>query len=56
MFNFFKKKSPLERLEATYKKLLEESYTLSSVNRRESDAKQAEANEVLKQIEQLKNE
>lgn len=54
MFKFFKKKSKLEKLQDEYKKLLEESYKLSTSNRSLSDAKQAEAQLVLKQIEILK--
>lgn len=54
MFNFFKKKSEKAKLELKYKKLLEESYRLSHVNRQESDNKRAEAEEILKQIESIK--
>ena len=55
MFNFFKKKTEVEKLEIKYKKLLEASYKLSHTNRKESDNKMAEAEEVLKQIEAIKN-
>lgn len=54
MFNLFKKKSEVEKLEIQYRKLLEESFNLSKSNRTASDAKQAEAEEVLNRIEQLK--
>lgn len=54
MFNIFKKKSELEKLEITYKKLLEESFKLSHVNRKLSDLKSAEADAILKKIEALK--
>ena len=54
MFNFFKKKTKIEKLELKYKKLLEASYKLSHTNRKESDNKMAEAEEVLKQIETIK--
>jgi hypothetical protein len=53
MFSLFKKKSEKEKLEAQYKKLLDESYKLSHTNRTASDLKAAEANEVLKKIEAL---
>jgi len=53
MFNFFKKKSKREKLEAEYRKVLEESYKLSTTNRKLSDAKAAEAEEILKKIEAL---
>ena len=56
MFKLFKKKSEKEKLESKYQKLLKEAYTLSTSNRKLSDSKTAEANEVLKQIELLKTE
>lgn len=55
MFNLFRKKSAVEKLEIKYRKLLEESYKLSTIDRKLSDAKQAEAEEVLKQIEIAKD-
>lgn len=54
MFNIFKKKSEIEKLERRYKNLLEESYKLSTSNRSKSDAKRAEAEEILDKIELLK--
>ena len=42
-----------EKLEAKLRKLLEESYKLSTVNRTKSDQKAAEAEEVRKQLEAL---
>ena len=50
MFNLFKKKTEAEKLDAQYKRLLKESYELSTNNRRLSDEKAAEANEILKQM------
>lgn len=55
MFGLFKKKSEKEKLEEKYKKLLEESFKLSKINRTASDAKAAEANNVLEQIDKLKD-
>ena len=55
MFGLFKKKSELEKLQEKYKKLLEDAFKLSTSNRSESDKKQFEAEQVLKQIEALKN-
>ena len=55
MFGIFKAKSEIEKLEDKYKKLLQESYSLSTSNRKLSDSKTAEANEALKQIDLLKN-
>lgn len=54
MFGLFKKKSETEKLQMKYKKLLEEAFKLSKINRKESDKKQAEAETVLKEIEALK--
>ncbi|MCB0483845.1 MAG: Lacal_2735 family protein [Flavobacteriales bacterium] len=54
MFNIFKKKSELDKLNDTYKKLLEEAYRLSHSNRVAGDAKMAEANEVAQRLEKLR--
>ncbi len=53
MFGLFKKRSEIDKLNDEYKKLLKEAYNLSTSNRKLSDAKTAEADKVLKQIEQL---
>ena len=53
MFGLFKKKSEKEILNTKYKKLLEEAFKLSTSNRKESDAKYAEADKILKQLESL---
>lgn len=53
MFGIFKKKTEAEKLEERYQKLIKEAYTLSTTNRKASDLKQAEADDVLKQIEAL---
>jgi len=53
MFGFFKKKTPLEKLHLEYKKLLSEAHKLSKVDRKKSDHKMAEANEVLNKIDAL---
>jgi hypothetical protein len=53
MFGIFKRKSEIEKLEGKYQKLIKEAFTLSTSNRRLSDSKTTEANEVLKQIELL---
>jgi len=55
MFGIFKKKTEVEKLQIKYKKLLKESYDLATINRTQSDAKAAEADEILKQIEALKS-
>jgi len=54
MFGLFKKKSELEKLQEKYKKLLAESHSLSQRDRKAGDMKMAEAEEVAKQIDQLR--
>lgn len=54
MFGLFKKKSELEKLQDTYKSLLDKSYKLSHSNRTEADKVMAEAEEIAKKIEKLK--
>jgi len=53
MFGLFKKKSEEEKLRAQYTKLLEEAHRLSTSNRKLSDQKMFEAEEVMKQLEKL---
>lgn len=53
MFGLFKKKSEREILSKKYSQLLEEAYHLSKTNRAASDAKTAEAAELLQKIEGL---
>ena len=55
MFGLFKKKSEKEKLEAQYDAIIKKSYELSHSNRAESDKVQAQAQEVLKQIEALED-
>ena len=55
MFGLFKKKSPVEKLQEKYRKLLAEAHTLSQRDRRASDLKMAEAEAVAQQIEELKS-
>ena len=54
MFNFFRKKSELEKLEIQFNKLLEECHQLSKTNRKLSDEKYAMAQELVPLIEELK--
>ena len=51
MIGLFKSKK--EKLIDKYNKLLKESYNLSNVSRKDSDAKLAEANKILTEIEKL---
>lgn len=53
MFGLFKKKSKSEVLMEKYKKLQEEAFRLSTVNRAAADEKLKEAEEILKEIESL---
>jgi hypothetical protein len=53
MFGLFKKKTEKEKLQVKYEKLLKEAYTLSTSNRKLSDQKTFEAEEIIKQIEEL---
>ena len=56
MFSLFKKKSPKDKLNAQYKKLMEESHRLSTTDRKASDLKRMEAEEILKKIEALEKD
>ena len=53
MFGLFKKKSDIDKLQDSYKKLMKEAYKLQSINRSDSDKKYQEADNVLKIIEAL---
>jgi len=53
MFGLFKKKSEKEKLQEKYEKLQKESFELSTTNRKLADQKAFEANEVMKEIENL---
>ena len=55
MFGLFKKKDPTEKLRKKHKQLLEEAFRLSKTDRKASDAKTAEAAEVMKEIEKMIN-
>ena len=53
MFGIFKKKSKKEKLQSQYEQLLKEAYKLSKINRKMSDQKTFEANQIMDQLEQL---
>ena len=55
MFGLFKKKSEKEKLADLYKKKKELAFKTSRTNRKESDKLEQEANDILIQIEQLKD-
>lgn len=52
----FGTKSKKAKLEARFKKLLEESYRLSHSNRTASDQKAAEAEEIRKQLDEMEQD
>ncbi|WP_414675564.1 Lacal_2735 family protein [Marivirga sp.] len=54
MFGLFKKKSEKEKLNEEYKKLLAEYHKLSSIDRKKADQKMAEAEEVAKKMDAIK--
>ena len=53
MFNLFGDRKA--KLEKKYKQLLDEAFRLSTINRKQSDLKAAEADEVRKQLDQLES-
>ncbi len=55
MFGLFKKKTEEEKLYDRYRKLQGEAHSLSTTNRKLSDQKMFEAEEVMKKLEALKN-
>ncbi|WP_157811678.1 Lacal_2735 family protein [Tenacibaculum sp. SZ-18] len=56
MFGLFKKKSEKEKLQKLYTKLLADAHKLSTSNRKLSDEKVYEAEQVMKQIEALEKQ
>ncbi len=54
MFGMFKKKTEKEKLQEKYQKLQKECFDLSTTNRKLSDQKAFEAEEVMKELEKLK--
>ena len=53
MFGIFRKKSKKEKLLLKYNKIKEKAYKMSKVNRKESDRLEYEANNILKEIDDL---
>ena len=54
MFGIFRKKTKIEKLNLKYKSAINEAYNLSNSNRKKSDEKYYQADEILKEIEMLK--
>jgi hypothetical protein len=55
MFNLFKKKSEIEKLDIEYKKLLSQAHQMSTSDRIQSDLLMSKADEIGKKIDSLKN-
>jgi len=53
MFGLFKKKSDIDLLYEKYNKLMADAHKLMAVNRKQSDAKYAEAQDIMDQIDEL---
>ncbi|MCB0770897.1 MAG: Lacal_2735 family protein [Flavobacteriales bacterium] len=53
MFGLFRKKDPKVGIMERYRALLAESHRLSTIDRKASDLKRAEAEEVLKELDAL---
>lgn len=53
MFGLFKKKTEMEKLQEKYEKIMKQSFDLSTKDRRASDAKVAEADLILKEMERI---
>lgn len=56
MFGLFKKKSEKELLQQQYKKLMAQAFKLSTTNRKLSDDKVYEADQIMKKIDALTND
>ena len=54
MFGFFKKKSKKEKLQDLYNKKKEQAFKISKTNRKESDKLEKEANDILIEIDKIK--
>ncbi|MFT4526275.1 MAG: hypothetical protein ACI85F_002447 [Bacteroidia bacterium] len=53
MFGLFNKKTEKEKLNQQYNKLMKEAYELSTTDRSASDAKYAEADAIVKKLDNL---
>ena len=55
MFGLFKKKSKKDKLIELYNKKKEQAFKVSRTNRKESDRLEKEANDILIELDKLKN-
>ena len=53
MFGIFKRKTEKEKLLIRYKKIKNEAFILSKIDRRKSDEKEKEANDILDAINKI---
>jgi len=53
MFGLFKKKTPLEKLQAEYETKMKEAFELSKSDRQASDRMYGEANEIMERIDAI---
>jgi len=53
MFGIFKRKTEKEKLLAKYKKIKDEAFKLSKMDRRKSDEKEKEASDILDTIDRI---
>ena len=56
LFSMFKKETEVAKLEKQYKKLLQESFDLSTTDRAQTDIKRGEAEAIADKIEAIKKE
>jgi methyl-accepting chemotaxis protein len=54
MFGLFKKKTEIEKLQESYKSMMEKAHKISHSNRTEADRLMAEAEEIAKKIDEVK--
>ena len=54
MFGIFRKRTKMEKLQLKYESVIYKAYTLSKINRKQSDEKYFEADQILKEIKKLK--
>lgn len=55
MFGIFKRKTEKEKLLVRYKEIKDEAYRLSKIDRRKSDEKEKEANDILDAIDKIES-
>ncbi len=56
MFGIFKRKTEKEKLLVLHKKIKDEAYRLSKIDRRKSDEKEKEASDIIEAIEKIEKD